>query len=151
MPFRFCAQPIGNRGEVGGIAHRLGEQTVFARYFVERRHRKRVVDQLIGAGGERAFDACDYHVEVIEGADRDLPCHAALRRFDVDVVELLEAGRIFEVAEQRQPVLPIFVLRLCRSDPVRQRKPPRGKCEHSGRKQGSAVHLASSRNLCERQ
>ena len=31
-----------------------------------------------------------------------MPDHAALRRVRIDVVEMLEAGRIFEVAEQRE-------------------------------------------------
>ena len=47
------------------------------------------------------FYACDHHVEIVEGADRDLPHRAAFRRGGVDVVELLEAGGIFEIAEQR--------------------------------------------------
>ena len=105
MPFRFCPQSKGGRGEVVRIAHRLGEQSVFARYFVERRHQQRLVDE-IDAEDERAFDSGDHHVEVVVGAERDLARRAALRRVRVDVVELLEAGRIFQVAEQRHAVPP---------------------------------------------
>ena len=47
VPFRFRAQPIGGRGEVVRIAHRLGDEPVFARHFVERRHEQRVVDEVI--------------------------------------------------------------------------------------------------------
>ena len=91
------------------MAHRLGKQPVIARYFVERRHQQRVVDA-IDAEDERAFDPGDRHVEVVVGAKRDLPRRAALRRVGVDVVELLEAGWIFQFAVRRYAVPP---RRLC--------------------------------------
>ena len=89
MPFRLRPQPIADRGKIVRIAQRLGNQSVFARYFVERGHRERVVDQ-IDAGGERAFDAGNHRVEIVERAVSDLPRGAGLRRRGVDVIELLE-------------------------------------------------------------
>ena len=105
VPFCLCPQSKGDRGEIVRIAHRLGEQSVFARHFIKRRHEKCLVDE-IDAEDERAFDSGDHHIEVVEGAERDLTRRAALRRVRVDVVELLEAGRIFQVAERRYAVPP---------------------------------------------
>ena len=53
------------------------------------------------------LSAGDDLVEIVEGAERDQPHDAALRRLRVDVVEMLEACRIFELAEQRQAVPPV--------------------------------------------
>ena len=118
VPFCFRPQPIGGRGEVVRIAHRLGKQPVFARYFVERRHQQRVVDA-IDAEDERAFDAGDRHVEVVVGAKRDLPRRTALRRAGVDIVELLEAGWIFQFAERRYAVPPRRGFAACASAAAR--------------------------------
>jgi hypothetical protein len=68
---------------------------ICARYLVERRHQQCVVVE-IDADGERAFHSIDDHVEIVVGAERDLPRRAAPWRFRTDVVELLEAGRIFQ-------------------------------------------------------
>ena len=78
---------------------------------------------------ERAFDAGDHHVEIVETAERDLRCGAALRRVRVDVIEMLETGRIFQFAEFRHAVPPgrVCSLRLGGADPGRQRNLARGK------------------------
>ena len=81
---------------------------------------------------ERAFDAGDRAVEIVEGAERDLPRRAAFRRVGVDVVELLEAGRIFEVAEQRQAVPPDPFLRL-RADRSKAEAAAAGRRARAGR------------------
>ena len=87
----------------------------------------------LDAGRERAFHARDHEVEIVEGADRDLARRAGLRRIGIDVVELLEAGRIFQVAEQRQTVTPRRFLRLRGRGPGRDRK-PRWRPAKAGRK-----------------
>ena len=99
VPFRLSTQPIGGRGKIVRITDGFGEQTIFGRHFVERRHQEGVVNG-INAGRERAFDACHHNIEIVVGAERDLPRHAAFRRGGVDVFEMFEAGRIFQVAEQ---------------------------------------------------
>ena len=86
------------------------------------------------------FTPATAHVEIVVGAERDLPRRAAFRRVGTDVVELLEAGRIFEVAEQRKAVPPDPFLRLRGIGPRRKRQPPGGEREQGGREQGSAIH-----------
>ena len=141
VPFRLGAQFIGGGGEVVRIADGLGKQPVDARDFIERRHKQRVVQQ-VDALRERAFDAGDHHVEIVEGAERDLRCGAALRRLRVDVVELLEAGRIFQLAEFRHAVPPGRPRALRRgADPGRQREFARGQQDGGGREQRTAIHL----------
>jgi hypothetical protein len=81
------------------------QQPIFRGDFVLRARHQRFVDQ-VGSRRDRAFDACDCDVEIIERADRDHARHAALRRIGIDVVEALEIGRVFDVAEQRQRVAP---------------------------------------------
>jgi len=105
MPFRFGPQLERSGGEVVRVVHRLGKEPISARYFIERCHQQGVVGE-IDADGERAFHAIDHHVEVVVGAERDLPRRPAFGRIGVDVVELLEAGWIFQVAERRHAVPP---------------------------------------------
>ena len=101
VPARVGAQPIGDRRKIVRMADRFGQQTIFGGNFVQRRGRQRLGEQL-GAHGEAALHARRDHVEIVEGAERDLSHRAALRRSRIDVVEMLEARRIFDVAEQRQ-------------------------------------------------
>ena len=69
---------------------------------------------------------------------------AALRRIGVDVVELLEAGGIFQVAEQRQAVLPCqrwrgpLRRRRGRARQAIQRERGRGQRRGAGLQEGSA-------------
>ncbi len=98
VPFRFGAQSEGGKGEVVRVAQRLGEEPIAARYLVERWHQQRVVVE-VDADGERAFHAVDHDVEVVVGAAHDLSRGTALGGGGVDIVELLEACRIFQVAE----------------------------------------------------
>src|SRR5208283_2045232 len=85
--------------------HGLGNEAIAAQYFVECRDQQRVVNE-IDTKGERAFDSGHHHIEIVEGAERDLPCRAALRRVRVDVVELFEAERILQIPERRHTVPP---------------------------------------------
>ena len=105
MPFRFARAADRGRGKIVRIAHRFGDEPIFARHFIERVREQRVVDQRDSAG-EIAFDAGHDHVEAVEGADGDLPRRAALRGVGVDVIELLESWRIFQVAVERSAVPP---------------------------------------------
>ena len=83
----------------------FGQRAVFGRDLVQGRRRERFVDQL-NAAGERAFDAGNHKVEIIKRPDLDLTHGAALGRIRIDVVEVLEAGRVLDLAEQRQRVPP---------------------------------------------
>ena len=121
------------------MMHGLGEEPVSARYLVERRYQQRVVGK-IGAEHERTFDAVDHHVEVVVGAERDLPRHAALWRFGVDVVEFLETGRVFQIAERRYAVPPRGSGRVRGAYPGGQRQPPRGQRNKDGCQQRSAIY-----------
>ena len=53
-----------------------------------------------------ALHAGDHDVEIVECADGDQARDAALGRIRIDVVEALEVGGIFDLAEQRQRVAP---------------------------------------------
>ena len=98
MPSRFRPQPVGGGGEILGVAHRFGDKSVFGGHLVSRGRHQGVVDER-NAAGDRAFDARNHGIEIVEGADSNLAHDAAFRRFGVDVFELLEAGRIFQVSE----------------------------------------------------
>ena len=105
VPFRLRPQPVDDAREIVGMADRFGQRAVFGRDLVQRRRRERFVDQL-NAGCERAFDAGNHKVEIIKRPDLDLTYGAALGRLRIDVVEALEAGRVLDLAEQRQRVPP---------------------------------------------
>ena len=105
MPFCLRPQTIGDGGKILGMADRLGQRAVFGRNFVQRRRHQRFVDELDGCR-DRAFDAGNGDIEIVERPDQDLAGNAALGRIRIDVIEALEAGRIFDVAEQRQRVAP---------------------------------------------
>ena len=55
---------------------------------------------------ERALQPDHHDIEIVERADRDLAHGAALRCIRIDVVEALEVGGVFDVAEQRQRMPP---------------------------------------------
>ena len=102
---RGRAQAERRRAKVAWVAHCLGDEAVLGGHFIERRHEQCVRDHT-GSRGDRAFEAGDDLVEVVEGADRHQPHASALGRVRVDVIEMLEGSRIFEVAEQRQAMPP---------------------------------------------
>src|SRR5207244_2902775 len=56
--------------------------------------------------GERALDAGNRQIEIVERSNQDLPRDAALGGVRIDVIEAFEIDRIFDVAEQRQRVAP---------------------------------------------
>ena len=94
----------------------FGQQTIFGGDLVLRPRHQRFVDQG-GGGRERAFDAGDRDIEIIEGADRNHARDAALGRIRIDVIEALEVGRVFDVTKQRQRMPPGQLrLRMGRSD-----------------------------------
>ena len=137
-------QAVGDGTVIFRVARALGDQAIFRRHFVERRRHQRVVDQL-DAGGERPLHPGDDEIEIVEGADSALAHHAALRGVRIDVVEMLEVGRVFEVAEQRQAV-PENVLRatLMRCGGDRLAGPiERCKRRRCGRQSSAADQIAS--------
>src|SRR5205085_9521960 len=63
------------------------------------------------SGGDGSFHARDDDIEIIERAEPAEADGSALRGIRIDVVELLEARRIFQFAEQREAVAPDLVIR----------------------------------------
>ncbi len=123
MPFRLGSQTIDHESKIVRKTDGLGQRPVLRRNLIERRRRQRFVDQA-DRSGDRAFDARHDEIEVVERAKRDLPHGAALGRLRIDVVETLEALRIFDVAEQRKP-MPPFEAGLRRSARSRSVAPAR--------------------------
>jgi hypothetical protein len=105
VPLRLAAQPIGDGREIGRVAHRFRQQPVLGRHLVECLRHQLAVDER-HAADERTFDAGDRHVEIVKGAEPAQTRRTGLGRSRVDVVEMLETGGIFELAEQRQAVPP---------------------------------------------
>src|SRR5262245_44674507 len=123
----------------------LGEQSVFGRHFIQRRRGQRLREKL-RAGSDAALHAGHDHVEIIERAERALAHGAALRRVWINVLEMLESFRIFNVAEQRQRVAPDLRLRLRERWELRQRcaqraENRRGECRRCGSQDGSTTEL----------
>ena len=98
---RLLAQRVQHRFAVRGQIGAFGDEAVFAAGLVLGRQHQRV-EGLAHAGRRDALD--DIRVEAVEGADRGEPHRAAFRRARVGVVEMLEVGTVFEIAEQRQTV-----------------------------------------------
>ena len=99
VPARLRAQPIGDGGEIGRVAHGFRQEAVFGSDFIERARHQRVVDQA-DAVLDLSLHAGNGQVEIIERALGPKPDDAALRRVWVDVIEMLEAGRILRLAEE---------------------------------------------------
>ena len=95
---RLLAQRVEHRKLVGSELDLFGDEAVLAARLVLGGHRQGVED-LPDPRRRHAFD--DKGVEGIEGADRGEPHRPALRRVRVDVIEILEVGAVFEIAEQR--------------------------------------------------
>ena len=145
VPFRLAAQTIGDGRKIVGMADRLGQQAVFGRDFVERRRHQRFVDELGRPMRSMPFTPATTTIEIVERADRDLADDAALGRVRIDVVEVLEAGRIFDVAEQRQAVAPDRLGRL-RLGRVKRGKACCDPQRRGDRGDGAALQKMSSGN-----
>src|SRR3954447_12068452 len=111
------------------MTDRFGQQAVFGRDLVQRSHHQGVVD-IVDACRDRALHARDDEVEIIEGAEAAEAHRAALRRLRIDVVETLEARRIFELPEQREGVTPVVLVRVC--DAMESKRPDCRGNERSG-------------------
>jgi hypothetical protein len=103
---RGRAQAKGDGCKVRGVTDLFGDQPVVGHRFVERCHHQRVANRA-GGGGEQTLEAGDHLVEVVERAERCQAQRPAFRRLRIDVVEMLEAGRILGLARQRQTVSPL--------------------------------------------
>ena len=103
---RVGAQTVRRRAKIARMSDRFGNEPVVGRNFIKRRRQQRVGEHA-RARRDRSLQPGDDLVEVVERAQRHQPHAAALRRARVDVVEMLEAGRIFELSEQRQAMLPV--------------------------------------------
>ena len=102
----FGAQAKRGRRKVRGVTDRFCDQPVMGRRFVERWHHQRVANRT-GSRSEQALEPGNYLIEVVESAERHQAYRTTFRRLRIDVVEMPEAGRIFEIAEQRQTVPPL--------------------------------------------
>src|SRR5262249_9644841 len=101
------------------------------------------IENEVDALNESAFHSGNDRIEIVERAECDLPRRAGFRSARIDVVELFEARRIFQLTEFREAVAP-DVLCPCRGGgpyPVRQGQPLPGKHDQRRRKQGPAIHL----------
>ncbi len=103
MEARLFAQAVEHRELVRGEIDALGDERVFAAGLVLRGDRQGVED-LADPGGRDALD--DKRVKRVVGADRRKLHRAALRGLRVDILEILEAGRVFQLTEERQAVAP---------------------------------------------
>jgi len=96
VPARRGIQAIDDVGEIVGIGGGFRQQAVGGRRLIQRPGRQRLIDQG-GAARDRSLQALNDDVEIVEGAEFEQPDDAAFRRIRFDVVEPLEAGRIFDV------------------------------------------------------
>src|SRR5262249_17419106 len=96
------------------------------------------------AGGDRALQSGDDLVEIIECAERDQAHAAGLRRTRIDVVEMLEAVRIFELAEQREAVPPLAAGRCLLRPCGRQQGQARRPEQWSERREGAGVNKGTT-------
>src|SRR3954468_8413474 len=110
------------------MTDRFGQQAVFGRDLVQRSHHQGVVD-FVNACRDGALHARDDEIEIVEGAEAAEAHRAALRRLRVDVVETLEACRVFQLAEEREGMTPVILFRM--RGPVESKR-DRGGNERSG-------------------
>ena len=110
---RLGPQQITIRELVGGNSHRARNQSVQAVRLVSRGLHQGCECQLHALGGIALQDVAVERIEseevLVELPRRaDLRKQAALRGVHVDVFEMLEVGRIFQVAERRDAVASRF-------------------------------------------
>ena len=101
VEFRLRPERVRDPRPVGGRLDGLGDLAVLGERLVERLDGERVEDL---ADRRRRVALQDERIQVVERPDRgqlDLP---ALRRVRVDVLEVLEAGPVLEVAVHRERV-----------------------------------------------
>jgi hypothetical protein len=130
---------------VGRDAHRARRQPVHRVGLVLGTHHQTRECQLHALRGVAAQDVAVERIEgqrvlIVDRAGADLREHAALRRFRIDVIEVREIGRIFQVAERRYAVPLGFRARLGLSiEPdhagrcgacAKAKKPPARKSDH---------------------
>ena len=72
------------------IAERLCNQSIIARDLIKCWHEKRVVYE-INARCEGPFDTRNHQIEVVIGAERDLPRYTDFRCVDVHIIETSKA------------------------------------------------------------
>ena len=97
VPARRCIQSIDDVGEIVGIGGGFRQQPISRRRFILRPGRQGLIDHG-GAAGDRSLQSKDHGVEIVEGTELEQSHDAAFRRIRIDVVESLEAGRIFDVS-----------------------------------------------------
>ena len=105
VPARRGIQAIDDVGKIVGIGDGFRQQPIGRRRFILRPGRQRLNDHG-GAAGDRPLQALDHDVEVVEGSEFEQARDALLRRIRIDVIEALEAGRIFDIAKRRHGVPP---------------------------------------------
>ena len=94
---------------VGRNPHRLRRKPVHRVGFVVGARHQRIKGQLHALGAFALEDEGVERIERLEGlivgaGRRDRRKQTALRRIRIDVVEMLEVGRVFQVAEHRHAV-----------------------------------------------
>src|SRR5262249_29555662 len=99
-----------------------------------------VVDKA-NAKGDVALQSRDHKIEIIECSATRQPRDAALRRADIDVIEVLEVHGVLDLAEHREGVAPLRGLGDGRG---RKRQPE--AIERGRRGNGDATEYGSARN-----
>ena len=146
MPARRRVQSIDDVGEVVGIGRGFRQQSIGRCRFIQRPRRQRLSDHA-GAASDRPLKSLHHHVEVVEGTEFEQPHDADLGRSRIDVIKMLEAGRIFDVAEGRQRVPPgRFARRCLRDRRASARKAGRGSQRRRDGGEGAALQKLSSGN-----
>ncbi len=100
-PFRLRPQTESGAGNIVRIGNALGEQSIGGGDLVVCRFQKSIEDQA-GTQGNYARNRIpleQYWIERVECAVARLLQLAALRRIRIDIIEMLEARLVFEVAE----------------------------------------------------
>jgi hypothetical protein len=102
---RAGAQTECCRRKVVRVADGLGEQAIIGGHFVERR-RQQGSQMTLAPIASEPFTPPTTSLKLSKVPKCRHPHHAQLRRVGIDVVETREAGRVFELSEQRQAVPP---------------------------------------------
>ena len=130
VPARLVAKLEGHRGIVGRIGRPFGDQPIGGRRLFEAVVHQALIDEPEPAGG---LALVEHRVQAIERADIGHAHQAALRRVGVHVVEMLEVGRVFRRADQRDGVMALRrVFCSARSGAARRRRGRAGQRQGEG-------------------
>ena len=102
MPARFVAKLEGDRGEVRRVGRPFGDQAIGGRGLLQAVGHQAFIDE---PEAGRGLALVEDRVQAIEGADIGHAHEAALGGVRVHIVEMLEVGRVFRRADERDGVM----------------------------------------------